>query len=369
MAGKKRKNKSVPKGDRFMADVSTARIEETLEAEQRSGGNAKAVLILLACLWRRNGRGGGSIARSLNRPTSTVYAWLSKMHRHGLDARYDRPRPGRPRIIDPQRHAEISEMVDRQPEKCGITSGVWTGRLLLIMITGLLGIDGISRRTIYRTMHRMNKSWRKPGRPFDYRTPSDEVKEEFKSGLARDIMKAVADGFLVLWIDESHFTTKTLLGRTWIARGLSRMHRIKPFGKTRTCFAALGADGLLHHRYYERGNTDHMIEFVQSICEKYEKVMLVMDNASYHKSKRLMDHIKKYGGNIRIVYQPPYSPDLNPVEMVWKELKKYIANGIYRRTDDLTGAMDEMLRNGTVMLPSLPEYALDAIARAKAATA
>ena len=91
-----------------------------------------------------------------------------------------------------------------------------------------------------------------------------------------------------------------------------------------------------------------------------------MDNASYHRSKELIKH-REYGGDVRIIYQPPYSPDLNPVEMVWKELKKYIANGMYRRVGDMTGAMDDMIRDGTVMMPDLPAYALDTIRQGQAA--
>ena len=138
-------------------------------------------------------------------------------------------------------------------------------------------------------------------------------------------------GLRVFWIDEAHFTTKTKLGHTWLARGLSVMCKIKPYGKRRACFAALGAGGTIHHRYYDRGNTQYMIDFVRSIRKKYGKALLVMDNTSYHKSRALMKEIETYGGDIRLEYLPAYLPDLNPVEMVWKELKKYIANGIYPR--------------------------------------
>ena len=71
-------------------------IKAALRAEQGSGGNAKAVLVPLACLWRRDGKGGPETARDPDRPASAVYAWLSGMHRHGLDARCGRPKPGRP---------------------------------------------------------------------------------------------------------------------------------------------------------------------------------------------------------------------------------------------------------------------------------
>ena len=367
MAGKKRK--SVPSGEEFMNGTPTDDIRKVLKAEQKSGGHAKAVLILLACLWRREGETGGTIAQRLGGSTSTVYGWLSRMHRGGLYARYDKAKPGRPRKIDPKLHGRVSDAINGQPEGCGIKSNVWTGRLILIMLSEVFSINGISPSTAYRTMHRIGKSYKKPGRPFDQRAPSSEAKEKFKIDLGRKIADAAAAGFSVFWVDESHFSTKTIRGMTWLTRGLSILHRIKPYGKRYTCFAALGIGGLLHHRCYDQGNTEHMTEFVTSIYEAYGKIVLIMDNASYHKSKELMENLKKFGGAVRMIYLPPYSPDLNPVKMVWKELKKYIANGIYKRTEDMAGAMDEMIRTGTVMLPHTPEYALDAVERGMAAAA
>ncbi|MCG8430939.1 MAG: IS630 family transposase [Candidatus Omnitrophica bacterium] len=344
MAGtRKSRKKATPRGDLFMEGTPTRDIEAALKAECRS---TKAAFVLLACLKRRDGMSGPAIAKDLKRPTNTVFDWLSKMHKHGLEARYDKPKSGRPRIIRPDKHKEISDMVDKQPRGCEMKSGVWTGRLLLIMITDLLKMHNISRSTIYRTMHRMNKSYRKPGRPFDHRTPPDSIKEEFKTDLAQNIGKMAAAGFRIFWVDEAHFTTKTKRGMTWLAKGIRTAHKIEPFGKSCTCFGALGDGDLFYHQYYDRGNTGNMIAFVQSLYEKYGKVLLIMDNASYHKSKELMEHIKGYGGDVEIIYQPPYSPDLNPVEMVWKELKKYIANGRYKKVDDLTDVMDDMIRDG-----------------------
>ena len=54
--------------------------------------------------------------------------------------------------------------------------------------------------------------------------------------------------------------------------------------------------------------------------------------------------------------------------MVWKELKKYITNSLYKEVDDMTDAMDDMIKTGTVILPSLPVYALDAITQARVST-
>lgn len=49
-----------------------------------------------------------------------------------------------------------------------------------------------------------------------------------------------------------------------------------------------------------------------------------MDNASIHKSPKIREAIEKAG--CKLVYQPPYSPDLNPTEHFWALLKKKISS-------------------------------------------
>ena len=243
--------------------------------------------------------------------------------------------------------------IDAQPEANGIKSNVWTGRLILIMLAGL-GIE-ISLSTAYRTMRRMNATWRMRGRPTDGRSPTDEVKAEFKLGLAQTVLGYVAAGYRPFFIDEAHFSTKTHRGRTWMSKCLSLKQIIKPFGRQCTCFGAFGPEGFFW-QYSERANTQTTIEFVRRLFIRHGRILLVMDNASYHKSKAFLRELARFGGSVQVVYLSPYSPDLNPVEMIWKELKKYIANGVYRMVNDMTGAMDEMIKCGTVLLPKVPEY-------------
>ena len=85
MAGKKHQNGRVSSGDKFMEGTSTDDIEATLKKERYT----KTHLPLLACLARRDGGGGAAIAAMLRMPRSTIDDWLSRMHRGGLDARYE----------------------------------------------------------------------------------------------------------------------------------------------------------------------------------------------------------------------------------------------------------------------------------------
>jgi len=50
--------------------------------------------------------------------------------------------------------------------------------------------------------------------------------------------------------------------------------------------------------------------------------ILIMDNASWHKTKRVINFLEVNG--IKYIFQPPYSPDLNPIEHYWANMKKKI---------------------------------------------
>jgi transposase len=65
------------------------------------------------------------------------------------------------------------------------------------------------------------------------------------------------------------------------------------------------------------------------------KIVLIMDGAGWHKSSNLM-----VPENIEIIYLPPYSPELNPVETLWEHIKRHtIKNKIYDNLKDLEEAV------------------------------
>lgn len=69
--------------------------------------------------------------------------------------------------------------------------------------------------------------------------------------------------------------------------------------------------------------------FLEDILEQYGKVCLVLDNVSYHKAKRLKPFLEKNEDRLWIYHLPPYSPELNIIEMVWKETKKDATHNRY----------------------------------------
>ena len=54
--------------------------------------------------------------------------------------------------------------------------------------------------------------------------------------------------------------------------------------------------------------------------------VIIMDNATFHKSKQTQEMIEKAG--CQLLFLPPYSPDLNPIETFWANFKKKVLNSL-----------------------------------------
>lgn len=76
-------------------------------------------------------------------------------------------------------------------------------------------------------------------------------------------------------------------------------------------------------------NTDCMNIFLEHVSQEYSEYFIIMqaDGAGWHKSKGL-----KIPENIRIIFQPPYSPQVNPVEHIWDEIRERDMHNISFKT-------------------------------------
>lgn len=99
-------------------------------------------------------------------------------------------------------------------------------------------------------------------------------------------------------------------------------------------------------------NTEAMSVFLKELAQQYpeENITLVMDGAGWHTAKKL--HIP---ANIKIVFLPPYCPELNPVERFWLHIKKeLLRNKIYNSLDQLKDATCSLLKD----LPPLTIFSI-----------
>jgi transposase len=114
--------------------------------------------------------------------------------------------------------------------------------------------------------------------------------------------------------------------------------------KTSTLIAALGIEGVCCSTVVDGAvNADIFEAFVQQVLvpELRPGDIVVMDNLSSHKRDRTRKRIEAAGAEL--VFLPPYSPDLNPIEMVFSKVKQLLRSMACRTVDALWTAMQSVL--------------------------
>lgn len=134
----------------------------------------------------------------------------------------------------------------------------------------------------------------------------------------------------LIYVDESGCDKRVGFRRTgWSPLGttpvqVSKFHRDQRY----QILPAYTQDGILLSRVFQ-GSTDGAFfeDFIEELlqhCQPYPnpRSVLIMDNASFHHSERIEQMCSEKG--VKLVYLPPYSPDLNPIEEFFAELKAFI---------------------------------------------
>jgi transposase len=137
----------------------------------------------------------------------------------------------------------------------------------------------------------------------------------------------------VLFMDAVHPTQATKLSYGWIRKGQDKL--IETTG-SRTRLNIIGAlsledIGATVTENYDTINSESIVRFFWKLKKEHypleKKVHLILDGAAYHRTELVINAAKVL--NIELHYLPPYSPNLNPIERLWKVMNEHVRNNIY----------------------------------------
>lgn len=181
-------------------------------------------------------------------------------------------------------------------------------------------------------LHRNGFSYKKPtGVPHKF---SAEAQLAFIETYNR-LKSEAGDDEPILFIDGVHPTQGTKLAYGWMPKGLKTV--VETTG-SRTRMNIMGALSLKDIgrtviREYDTINAENIARFFIAIRETYpitQKLHIILDGAGYHRSELVKDWA--YVMNIELHYLPPYSPNLNPIERLWKLMNECARNNRYFAT-------------------------------------
>ncbi len=150
--------------------------------------------------------------------------------------------------------------------------------------------------------------------------------------------------------DEARFGRITQPRKCWVPAGMRPCTPQQVIREAVYAFAAIAPQlGQMTSLILPSADTDMMTLFLEQVSKDFADVFIVMqvDGAGWHCSQDL-----QLPENIRLIFQPPYSPELNPVEHLWDELReKYFPNRLFSSLD----ALQEQLCKGLNELAADPD--------------
>lgn len=109
--------------------------------------------------------------------------------------------------------------------------------------------------------------------------------------------------------------------RVWAKKGTTPRSRVTG-SKHKTCvYGALAQDGRQLFRQYPRCNSGHLITYLSHLMRKFGRLVLILDRAPWHRSKRTDRYLKDHARTIRVLWLPTGFPELNPIEECWRQGK------------------------------------------------
>ncbi|WP_445081516.1 IS630 family transposase, partial [Martelella alba] len=179
-------------------------------------------------------------------------------------------------------------------------------------------------------LHRNGFSYRKPaGIPHKYSAETQQVFVETYEKLKRE----AGEDEPILFIDGVHPTQGTKLAYGWMPAG-KKAHVVETTG-SRTRLNLMGALNLNDIsrtviREYDKINSHNIARFFIALRETYpikQKVHIILDGAGYRRTEQVKTWA--YLLNIELHYLSPYSPNLNPIERLWKVMNEQVRNNRY----------------------------------------
>lgn len=204
---------------------------------------------------------------------------------------------------------------------------------------------------LHKWLHRNKFSYKKPkGLPHKADAQLQQEFIEKYNQLKQEVSKEEP----ILFMDSVHPTQATKLTYGWIRTG-----QTKHVGTTasRTRLNIVGAIQLGHiskaiTSQYETVNGESIMNFLCKIRTQYhtqKTIHLIVDQAGYHRSLLVSEQALKL--NIKLHFLPPYSPNLNPIERLWKVMNEQVRNNqFFKGAKDFKEAINGFFDN---ILPSI----------------
>jgi transposase len=286
------------------------------------------------------------IAKIFHIDRTAIYAWLRRFNEGGYPALNTQKAPGAPQEITGSAEAWLKEtIIEKTPRDFGYETALWTRDILAEILNNKFDLD-VAGSTVGTHLRKIGLSYQKPWFRAQEQDPvkvAHFLNDTFPR-IQRLARKISAD---IGFEDEAGAGLQTHSGKTWGAIG--RTPEVAVTGKRGgfNLLSMVTADGLLRFSISEKKvDSAEYIKFLTGLLKgRSRPLILIADRARFHHSKEVRDYVASHRAKIRVYFLPPYSPELNPDEQVWNDVKdKKIGRKAIKTKAELKKSLYSVLR-------------------------
>jgi len=277
------------------------------------------------------------VIRVLGFARTVIYDWLAKYREGGIEALRAKAISGRPpRLEGKQLRWLYKAITTKNPLQYKFEFALWTRGMVRDLIRERLGVR-LSEVSVGRLLKKLGLSPQKP-----LRRAYEQNPELVERWLAEDYPKIQAlakqKRASVYFSDEAGVRSDFHSGTTWAPKGKTPIVEATGQRYGMNIISAISPRGDMRFMTVEgRMNAGKFIEFLKRLLHNAKRpVFLIVDGHPSHRARKVFEFVRKTKGKLRLFFLPPYSPELNPDELVWNHLKNHgVGKRVVRSREEL----------------------------------
>jgi transposase len=286
-------------------------------------GPLRLVRRIHAVLALAEGHSVAEVAESLHLSEQAVRDYLTGFILDGIASLSYRRPPGRPPKLTKTQRKELSDLLTAGPEAAGYESGCWSSLLIQDLIQRRFGVE-YHPQYIGALLGTLGFSFQKARFVSDHLDAA--ARQEWETTTWPTILRlAREEGALILFGDEASFAQWGSLSYTWAPRGQQPV--VKTCGK-RKAYKVFGLIEYFTGQFFYRGSTERFNSATSAsfladvLAQTTQPLILIQDGAKYPTSKDMAQFFADHADRLTTFQLPSYSPDFNPIEYLWKKIRK-----------------------------------------------
>lgn len=281
------------------------------------------------------GESPADIHRILGCSRSQVYRVAARFLENGLAGLVDRRQENGESKVDEAYVACVLTAVEGSPKEHGYERPTWTQELFVLVAARETGVK-VSTSTMCRLLRRLGVRHGRPKPKVD--CPWSKARKTRRLNEIRHLVESLSAGEEVVYVDEVDIHLNPKIGDDWMLRGQQKEVLTPGKNEKRYLAGALNAaTGRVDWVEGVRKTSQLFIALVDHLAGRSRKaktIHLVLDNFRIHSSKAVEAASARWGSRVVLHFLPPYCPDHNRIERMWKDLHDNVTRNHTCKTMD-----------------------------------